>query len=60
MKQPDFRIENRGDGIAVSLPNYDDSPARAGPVPGKTTITTMYFDFERLDVALAPMSATLS
>jgi hypothetical protein len=39
-----FRIENCGDGIAVSLANYHYNLALAVLVPDQTAITAMCFD----------------
>jgi hypothetical protein len=50
MKQLGFPNENCGDGIAVSLPNYDHNFSRAALVPRVTAITTMCFDIGGLDV----------
>jgi hypothetical protein len=42
-----FRIENCGEGITVSLPNYHDNFPLAALVPSQTAITTMCFDLAR-------------
>jgi hypothetical protein len=46
-----FRIENYGDGVAVSLPNYHNNLALAALVPSETAITAMCFDIGGLHVA---------
>jgi hypothetical protein len=55
-----FRIENCGDGIAVSLPNYHDNFPLAVLVPSQTAITTMCFDISGLHVAAEVPTINLS
>ena len=46
-----FRVENCGDGITTTFPNYYDNPALAALVPRKAVINTMCFVISRFDVA---------
>jgi len=45
-----FRVENCGNGITTTFPNYYDNPALAALVPRKAAINTMCFVISRFDV----------
>src|SRR6476469_2654928 len=45
-----FRVENCGNGITTTFPNYYDNPALAALVPPKAAINTMCFVISRFDI----------